>query len=78
MKEVVRHEDFLKLIGENIRRIREAKGFSQRELSDMTNTGKNQLGRIERGEVNPRVSTLYEFALILEVDVKEFFLKQKL
>lgn len=42
----------------------------------MTNTGKNQLGRIERGEVNPRISTLYEFALILEVDVTVFFEKK--
>ena len=77
MKKAVRHEKFLKLVGENIREAREKKGYSQRELSDITDTGKNQLGRIERGEVNARISTLYEIASILEMDVRDFFKKRK-
>lgn len=71
--EYLKHPDFLKQVGENIRRIREGKGISQQELSYQTELSRNQIGRIERGEINTGLSTIYEIAKGLEVEVKEFF-----
>lgn len=71
--EYLKHPDFLKQVGDNIRRIREEKGISQQELSYRTEISRNQIGRIERGEINTGLSTIYEIAKGLEVEVKEFF-----
>lgn len=71
--EYLRHTDHLKRLGERIRQIRESKGISQEELSYRTELSRNQIGRIERGEINTGISTLYEIANGLEVDIKELF-----
>lgn len=67
------HESIVKKVGENLKRIRTNKGFSQELLSFKTKISTNQIGRIERGEINTTISTLYEISLALEVDMNEFF-----
>ena len=69
----LRHEDHLKRLGEKIRQIRESKGISQDELSFRTELSRNQIGRIERGEINVGVSSLFELASGLGVEIKIFF-----
>jgi transcriptional regulator with XRE-family HTH domain len=70
----LRHIDFLKAFGENLRRIRLAKGISQEEVAFSSNLSTNQVGRIERGEINAGLSTIYELAQTLGVPVHELFL----
>ena len=71
--EYLRHTDYLLKVGSNIKRIRESQGISQDELSFRTNVSKSQIGAIERGQINTGLSTLYELAMGLNVDIREFF-----
>lgn len=69
----IRDDSFLKRFGENLRRLREQKGLSQEELYFMANLSKNQVGNIERGEVNTTISTANALAQALEIDLPELF-----
>lgn len=75
--EYLRHDDKLKKLGERIRAIREEKGISQEELSFRTELSRNQIGRIERGEINTGISTLFEIANGLDVDVVLLFVDER-
>lgn len=57
-------------IGSEIRRRRVAKGLLQRELSDAARLPLRTIGRIERGEVDVRLSTLAKIAKALGVPLK--------
>lgn len=63
----------IKAVGENIRQFRILKGFSQATLSYDANIPKNQVGRIERGEISTSISTLYKICKALGVDIKDLF-----
>ena len=67
----LRHNKFIKKVGENVRRIRLDKKISQEQLSYMTEISINQISRIECGTINTGISTLYEIATALNVDVTE-------
>jgi DNA-binding XRE family transcriptional regulator len=67
----LRHNDFLKNLGENLRNIRTSKGLSQEDIAFNTELSTNQIGRIERGEINTGICTLYEIAVYLNIPVKE-------
>lgn len=69
----IRHKEYLEMFGKNILKIREEKGISQEELALNCELSKNQIGRIERGEINAGLSTIYELAQALEVQVKDLF-----
>jgi transcriptional regulator with XRE-family HTH domain len=71
--EYIKHQDFLKKVGYSIRDIRTRKNISQEELSFRTEISRNQIGRIERGELNTGLSTIYEIAKGLEIEVCEIF-----
>lgn len=62
---------FLKTLGENLKSIRLEKGLSQNEVYFRSSMGKNAVGRIERGEVNPTITVLVELAKVLEVEVND-------
>lgn len=71
----IRHTAFLISFGKNLKRIRNEKGISQDEIAlNSTNISTNQVGRIERGEINTGLSTIYELALSLNIDVSELFI----
>ncbi|RDB07026.1 XRE family transcriptional regulator [Runella aurantiaca] len=69
----MRDNGFLKRFGENLRRLRELKGLSQEELYFRANLSKNQVGNIERGEVNTTISTAYALSQALGVELPELF-----
>jgi transcriptional regulator with XRE-family HTH domain len=69
-----RNDDYLKALGKHIRKIRTQKELSQEELSDKIGTSPSQIGRIERGVINPTVSTLKVLAEALEVSMQDLFL----
>jgi len=54
-----------------IRELRTLRGFSQEELAYEADVPLSQIGRIERGENNPTISTLYVLAQALHVDIKD-------
>jgi transcriptional regulator with XRE-family HTH domain len=73
--EYLKHPWFLKKLGKRIRRLRLIKGISQQELSFRTEISRNQIGRIERGEINTGISTLLEISVGLDTPIQAFFEK---
>lgn len=66
-------EDLLKLIGQNIKNIRESKDLSQVDLVGLID-GKidtTNISRIESGRTNPTIHTLYRIATALDVKLQE-------
>lgn len=62
-----------KKFGENLRKVRLAKGYTQEHLANELGIEISQISRIERGVINTSVSTLYSISLILKVNVSDFF-----
>ena len=54
-------------LGAHIRSLREKKGFSQEAFADEVRLDRSYMGRIERGENNPTVLTLYRISNALRV-----------
>ncbi len=61
------------LISDNIKRLRELKGLSQKEVAAASKMLQGQYSRIENGKVEPSVSTLEKLAKVFEVSLTEFF-----
>lgn len=62
----VKNKDYLEALGKHIRQIRLDLNLSQAEVSALSDVGFNQVGRIERGEVNVTASTLLALGNALE------------
>lgn len=50
------------IIAENLKKLREEKKLSLDATSKLTGVSKSMLGQIERGEVNPTISTIWKIA----------------
>jgi transcriptional regulator with XRE-family HTH domain len=66
-----RDQTIINKFGENLRKLRKIKGFSQEELTFRADLSKNMVGNIERGEVNPTLTTIVTLANALEVSKAE-------
>lgn len=66
-----RDKEYLKAFGKNLRRLREAKGLSQHDLALRAEINKNQIGNIERGEVNTTISTIRVISETLDIEPRE-------
>lgn len=66
-----RNTDLLKKFGANLKRLRESQGMSQEELCFKSGLSKNQIGNIERGEVNTTISTLYAISAALDLKLQD-------
>jgi len=64
---------FLRLFGKRLREIRIEKGLSQEDLANDSNIPINQIGRIERAQVNTTLKTIFKIARALDIDVTDFF-----
>ncbi len=60
-----------KLIGENIRAIRQKRGLSQDDFESLTGLHRSHIGEIERGETNVTMATLTTVADALEVPLQK-------
>lgn len=60
-------------IGNKIKMLRAENNLSQFQLSIEVGIPKNQVGRIERAEINTTVLTLSKIAIVFKVDIKFFF-----
>lgn len=69
------HERVARALGENVRRLRKAKGWTQMDLWAMSHHGvsKNRIIQIERGETNPGLRLIVALARALGVSVGELF-----
>lgn len=56
-------------IGIKVKQFREAMNMSQHDLSIEADIPKNQIGRIERAEINTTILTLHKIANALNVNV---------
>jgi putative transcriptional regulator len=63
--------EFLVLLGDNIRKYRIAKSYSQQHLADLLNIAKSTIQRIEGGTLNPTIWALINIATTLEVDIND-------
>jgi transcriptional regulator with XRE-family HTH domain len=59
--------DMRKLVGQNVRRIRQRKGLTQEEFADVSGFSQQYISGLEQGHRNPTVVTLYELASALGV-----------
>jgi len=60
-------ENLNRLIGENLKRLRSEKSLSLDAVAKLSGVSKSMLGQIERGEVNPTISTIWRIANGLKV-----------
>jgi transcriptional regulator with XRE-family HTH domain len=58
-------------LGENIRKIRELKGFSQQNLADDIKVDQKTISRIEKGEISPKFDTITSIAKSLSVSLSQ-------
>jgi transcriptional regulator with XRE-family HTH domain len=63
----------LKLITDNIQRLRELKGLSQKEVAMAMGIPQSQYSRIENGKGEPTISSLEKLGIALDVSITEFF-----
>jgi transcriptional regulator with XRE-family HTH domain len=60
-------------IGQNIVKIREAKGLSQKEVAMALGMDQSQYSKIEKGKTDPTTSTLEKIAAALDIQISELF-----
>lgn len=60
--------DYRKIVGENVRKLRERSGISQEELGFRSNLDRTYVSGVERGVRNPTVIVLARLATALGVE----------
>lgn len=67
----VKNKKLISLIGNRIRELRIQQNMSQESLANEADIPLSQIGRIERGETNPTISTLYVISQSLNIKLTE-------
>ncbi|HEX8515191.1 MAG TPA: helix-turn-helix transcriptional regulator [Bacteroidia bacterium] len=62
-----RDKKVINAFGAHLRKLRLEKGLSQEDLTDSAGLSKNMIGMIERGEVNPTLTTIEALARGLNI-----------
>lgn len=57
--------------GSNLKRIREEKGFSQKDIAQSLHTCRENVSKWERGIISPQLKWVYEIANVLEVNPED-------
>jgi transcriptional regulator with XRE-family HTH domain len=63
--------DMRKLVGRNVKRIRQEKGLTQEHLAELSGFSQQYLSGLEQGRRNPTIVSLYELASALGVSHME-------
>lgn len=61
--------------GKHVRQLRLKRGFSQESFAYQSEINRTFYGRIERGAVNPSLSTIYRIARALKISPGKLLLK---
>jgi len=72
----LRDTELLKTFGEGVKKLRQERGFTQKQLALKMDVEISQVSRIERGLNNPTLTTLIHLAESLEVNVCQLFGKK--
>lgn len=64
-------------LGDNIRRLRSAKGMTQGDLSLKTGVKLGQISKIERNEADTKISTIYKIMSALDCSADSVFLDEE-
>lgn len=64
----IKNDKAIKAFGRRIREIRLSQKLSQEELANLAEIPLSQVGRIERGEINTTLSSIYSLANALGVN----------
>ena len=67
--------EFLKSIGSTITQLRAVKRRSQIQLANICQFDKASMSRIESGQANPTIQTLYKISEALETPVTNLFIE---
>ena len=70
---LINEKIFIKSFGERLRKIRLSKNLSQAELAHTAEIPINQVGRIERGEINTTLTTIKVLADSLNIPITDLF-----
>jgi transcriptional regulator with XRE-family HTH domain len=71
----LQEKKFLISIGSILKEIRMQKNLSQENLANDADIPINQIGRIERAEINTSLLTIFKITNALEISVSDFFEK---
>jgi len=63
--------DMRKLVGRNVKRIRQEKGLTQEQLAERSGFSQQYISGLEQGQRNPTIVSLYELATALGVSHME-------
>ncbi|HRD59212.1 MAG TPA: helix-turn-helix transcriptional regulator [Ferruginibacter sp.] len=67
----VKDHEFLKALGQRLRTLRKEKGLSQVDVGVAMDNYAEQVGRIERGELNVTICTLKKLAETLHISLSD-------
>ena len=70
----MKEKELLAKIGERIVELRTEKGMTQQEFAAELDYEKSNMSRLESGRVNPRISTLYKVAKVLNVTLSDLLM----
>ena len=62
-------KEFKKQVGLNIKSIRAKRSYNQKELADFSMLSRDSISKIERGEQNFTISSIFAIAKALNVDI---------
>lgn len=63
----IKNIEVIKAFGKRVRDLRNSQNLSQEELANLADVPLSQIGRIERGEVNATISTMYSLSKALSL-----------
>lgn len=69
--------DMRKLVGRNVRRVREKTGLTQEKLAEISGFSQQYISGLEQGRRNPTIVTLYELSQALGVSHIELMRSHK-
>lgn len=67
------HKGCIYWFGQNFNKQINQISISQEELCYLANISKSQIGKIERGEVNETISTVFALAKALQIEIIDLF-----
>jgi transcriptional regulator with XRE-family HTH domain len=63
--------DMRKLVGRNVKRVRQEKGLTQEQLAELSGFSQQYISGLEQGRRNPTIVSLYQLATALGVSHME-------
>lgn len=67
----IRNQELINAFGKRLMEVRTEKGLSQEALANLADITISQVSRIERGEVNPTLSTIQALSHALKISRSE-------